>query len=174
MNAAPIRKHAVSKPRGTSENITPVFQPTALKAALHRTIHEADKSVEQLAFECRVSPSYLYRACLEGESGCRFPLDLALPLMRATGDYRLLDYLVSECDRATVKLPRVRRLKRKDPQVINEIAGNFNGAMSGVLEFFARPDRQKRTAIQQALHGHLCEVISLMKAVADFHQGELF
>lgn len=62
-----------------------------LKTSLYLTVHGGKKSVEQIADECGITANYLYRACLEGESGCRFPLDLLLPLMQATGDYRVLD-----------------------------------------------------------------------------------
>lgn len=170
---APIRKHAVARPAGAIEDLPVVFQTTPLKAALHRTIHEAEKSVEQIAWECRISPSYLYRSCLEGESGCRFPLDLAVPLMTATGDYRLLDHLNGACDRASLKLPRVRRLKRSDPQVVNEITGNFNDAMAGVLAYFAKPDQAQTAEVVAKLRRHVSEVLMLTRAVAECHQGEL-
>jgi hypothetical protein len=173
MTSQPLRKHAVSRPHGTTEELPAVFNGSPLKAALHRTVHESEKSVEQLAFECRISPSYLYRACLEGESGCRFPLELTVPLMKATGDFRLLEFLNGACDRTAVKLPRVRRLKRNDPQVCNEISGNFNGVMGGVLAYFAAPDREKIPELIDALRRHLSDITSLARAVATYHQGEL-
>ena len=145
-----------------------------LKSQLYFTVHGAKKSVQQLADEMGISASYLYRACLENdESGCRFPLDLLLALMNATGDYRILEHLNARCNRITVSLPRVGRLKKKDPQVINEIHGKFNAVMARVLEFYANPQRDQIPEIERALHDHLCEVAALRRSVADFHQGEL-
>jgi len=145
-----------------------------LKTDLYLTVHSASKSVEQIADEIGISASYLYRACLEGESGCRFPLDLLLPLMHSTGDYRLLDDLNARANRITVALPRVARLKLKDAEVVNEITGNFQQAMSAVLKFFRKPDRAAIPALAEQLHTHLCEVASLNRAVKNFHQKELF
>jgi len=145
-----------------------------LKSTLYLTVHGAEKSVEQLADEMGISASYLYRACLEGESGCRFPLDLIIPLMQATGDYRVLDHLNARCGRVTTSLGRVGKLKRKDPQVVNEIQKNFNAVMAMVLEFFEQPDRAKVPEITHSLQKHLCEVAALKRTVGEFHQGDLF
>ncbi len=145
-----------------------------LKTDLYLTVHQSSKSVEQIADAIGVSASYLYRACLEGESGCRFPLELLLPLMQATGDYRLLDHLNARSERITVKIPRVSRLKKKDPRVVNEISQHFNDAMADVLKFFEKPDRAAVPEIADKLHRHLCEVASLSRTVKNFHQKELF
>jgi len=145
-----------------------------LKSTLYTTVHGSKKSVEQLADEIGVSPSYLYRACLDGESGCRFPLDLLIPLMNAAGDYSVLEHLNSRCDRLTASMPRVARLKRKDAEAVNEISGNFNAVMAQVLKFFAKPDQSHADAIGQALHRHLCEVAALGRAVKTFTQKEMF
>lgn len=145
-----------------------------LKTQLYFTVHGASKSVQQLADEMGISASYLYRACLDNdESGCRFPLDLLLALLNATGDYRILDHLNARCNRITVSLPRVGRLKKKEPQVINEVTRNFHDVMGRVLEFYQNPDRSKIPELSAALHQHLCEVAALKRSVADFHQGEL-
>jgi hypothetical protein len=145
-----------------------------LKNQIYFTVHGAKKSVQQLADEIGISASYLYRASLESdESGCRFPLDLLLPLMHAAGDYRILDHLTNRCGRVTTSLPRVAKLKRKDPQTINEIQRNFNAVMAKVLEFYQNPERTRISEIEAELHAHLCEVAALKRSVADFHQGEL-
>jgi hypothetical protein len=144
-----------------------------LKTQLHFTVHGARKSVPELADEIGVSASYLYRACTEGESGCKFPLELLIPLMQASGDYALLDHLNARCGRITTSLPRVGRLKRKDPQVVNEIERKFHEVMAAVLKFFEAPDQANVPAITAALHAHLCEVAALKRTVADFQQQEL-
>jgi hypothetical protein len=145
-----------------------------LKTDLYLTVHSCSKSVDQIADECGISASYLYRACNEGESGCRFPLELLLPLMQATGDYRLLDHLNARAERITVRLPRVSRLKKKDPKAVNEITKHFTDAMSDVLKFFDNPDRAALPVLKEKLHKHLCEVAALNHAVNNFHQKELF
>jgi hypothetical protein len=145
-----------------------------LKTKLHLTVHSSSKSVEEIADDCGISSSYLYRACLDGESGCRFPLELLIPLMLSTGDYRILDHLNARCNRVTTNLPRVAKLKKKDPTVVNEIGRNFNAVMALVLEFYETPDREKVPALELKLHQHLCEVAALKRSVKDFHQQEMF
>lgn len=144
-----------------------------LKTALHFTIHGSRKSVPEIADACGISASYLYRACLDGDSGCRFPLDLLLPLMQATGDYSVLDHINARVGRITISMPRVGKLKRKDPQVVNEIHGRFNAAMADLLRFFQDPDPAAVPTLEAALHAHLCEVVAIKRAVKDFQQGDL-
>lgn len=145
-----------------------------LKAQLYFTVHSAPQSAAQLADRVGVSVSYLYRSVLEGDSSCRFPLDLLIPLMEATGDYRVLDHLNARCGRVTTKLPRVGRLKKKDPRTINEISRHFNEVMGAVLEFFENPDPTHVPQIEANLHKHLCEVAALKRTVKEFQQKELF
>lgn len=146
-----------------------------LKTSLHLTVHGSKKSVEELADKMGISASYLYRACLDGESGCRFPLDLLIPLMQATGDYSVLDHLNARSERITVSLPRVRKMKRKDPEVVNTIQANFNDAFALFYKFWSDPSRQvDRDALLQALHKHQCDVEAMKRSVRDFDQGDLF
>jgi len=145
-----------------------------LKSSLYVTVHGAEKSVEQLADEIGVSASYLYRACLDGESGCRFPLDLLLPLMQATKDYRVLEHLNARAGKLTVDSPRVGRLKKRDPQTLNQISGNFAAVMAKLIEFFDEPYPGLAETITCDLHKHLCEVVAMKRAVAEYQQGDLF
>jgi hypothetical protein len=144
-----------------------------LKAVLYFVVHGAKKSVAQIADDCGISQSYLYRACLEGEAGCRFPLELLLPLMQSTGDFALLDHLNARAGRITVSLPRVAKLKKKDPQAINDIARNFNAAMAKLLAFYDSPDPAQQADIEADLHRHLCEIAAMKRSVKDFKQGDL-
>ena len=94
--------------------------------------------------------------------------------MQSTGDYRLLDHLNARTGRITASVPRVARLKKKDPKVVNEISGNFNAAMGELLKFFENPDRAAIPGIVEKLHKHMCEVAAVSQAVRNFHQKELF
>ncbi len=145
-----------------------------LKTSLYLTIHGSKKSVEQIADECGITANYLYRSCLEGESGCRFPLDLLLPLMQATGDYQVLDHINRRTGRVTASAPRVRALKKKDANTVNEIQRNFNEAFSQFLKFWSTGDISMKRELVNTLHKHQCDVEAMKRAVADFEQGDLF
>lgn len=145
-----------------------------LKSVLYFSVHGSSKSVEELADALGVSASYIYKSCLDGQSGSRFPLDLLIPLMEATGDYSVLDHLNARCGRVTASVPRVAKLKLRDPHVITEVQRHFNATMAEVLEFFSNPRPKKIAQVLKALHTHLCEVAALMRAVKDFNQREMF
>ncbi len=144
-----------------------------LKTELYQTVHKARLSVEQLAELLNVSASYLYRSVLEGDSGCRFPVDLLLPLMHATKDFRVLDLLNRRCDRVTAKLPRIRKAKTNATLVAGEVQRNFSTLMVEILQYFAEPDEAKVAEIEERIHAHVGEMLTLRKAVQTYKQREL-
>lgn len=83
--------------------------PRSLKEALYETIHGYRHGVEALAEELNMTKSYLYRSALpdedERDSGVRFPLKQLIPLTRATGDFRVLNYIERSLHRITVPYP---------------------------------------------------------------------
>jgi hypothetical protein len=80
----------------------------SLKEALHNTIHRNRRSVAELADAAGMSDNYLYRSALpagpEGgsDSGCRFPLEKLIPLLRAADDLQVLDYIERQLGRVAV------------------------------------------------------------------------
>ena len=71
----------------------------------------------QLAEEVGMSPSYLTRSALPDKddaddpglaTGCRFPLKKLIPLIRASSDFRLLDYIERSLGRVAFSVPRNR------------------------------------------------------------------
>jgi hypothetical protein len=145
----------------------------ALKKHLWGTIHSNKMSVESIAFELGVSPSYLYRAALPGQSGCRFPLDLLLNLMRVTGDYRVLEFVAGEANRCLITMRQVRKVKAGDAAFINAMTRTFNEAMAGLLECFETPAYPAEDLLA-LLYKHLCDVAAMRRAVASRRQRELF
>ncbi|MEI6125370.1 MAG: phage regulatory CII family protein [Pseudomonadota bacterium] len=88
---------------------------STLKEALYLTIHNTPGTpLKQIAEELNMSQSYLTRAALpdqddcETGTGCRFPLERLIPLVRCTGDYGVLDYIEEQLGRVAVKLPSVK------------------------------------------------------------------
>lgn len=145
----------------------------ALKKHLYATIHGSGKSVEQLAFELGISPSYLYRAVLPGEAGCRFPLELLPALMSATGDYRVLEYLAAETNRVVVTMRRVKQLKALEPTVVTRLSQQFADCMVQLIQSFDAPQEDAEELLAR-LYRHLCDVASIRLAVRDRRQRELF
>lgn len=81
----------------------------SLKDALYKTIHNCKLPIEALAEEVGMAASYLYRSALPDPdtdgtdaSGVRFPLKKVIPLIRATGDFQVMDYLERTLGRVAV------------------------------------------------------------------------
>jgi hypothetical protein len=104
-----------------------------LKKVLYDTVHRRKgKTVEALANELGVSPNYLYRSCLpidDNGSGCRFPLELLVPLMSATGDYSVLRYLAHRTGHVVYRIPRSRRRTAADLNDHQKTLTDYFGAL---------------------------------------------
>jgi hypothetical protein len=109
----------------------------SLKKVLYDTVHRrTGKTVEALADELGVSQNYLYRSCLpidDRSSGCRFPLELLIPLMNSTGDYRVLKYLAHRTGHVVYRIPRNRQRTAADLNTHQKTFAEYFGAL---LQFF--------------------------------------
>ena len=82
-----------------------------IKECLYDTIHRNKKPLKLIAEEIGISESYLTRSALpdteesDTGTGCRFPLKKLVPLIRATGDYSVLDNIEHNLGRFGVALP---------------------------------------------------------------------
>ncbi len=87
--------------------------PLMIKDAVYQMIHRHPVlSVEAIAEQLGIAPSYLYRAATPdpemagpNASGVRFPLKLAVPLTKITGNFLLLDTMERLCNRVAVTIP---------------------------------------------------------------------
>jgi len=82
-----------------------------LKECLYKTIHRNRKPLKAIAEEIGMAESYLTRSALpdleesETGTGCRFPLKKLIPLIHATGDYCVLEFIEQALGRMSVALP---------------------------------------------------------------------
>lgn len=90
------------------------YQPRTLKEALYNTIHRnPELGVGAIAEQLNMAESYLYRSALPDQdtdgpnaSGVRFPLKQLIPLIKATGDYQVLDHIENCLGRVAIHVPR--------------------------------------------------------------------
>lgn len=88
-----------------------------LKEALYNTIHRHPRlSVEAIAEQLDMAPSYLYRAATPdpdtdgpNASGVRFPLKQLIPLVRATDDFQSLDFIERSLGRVAIPVERLQK-----------------------------------------------------------------
>jgi hypothetical protein len=85
---------------------------STLKDCLYATIHRNRKPLKAIAEELGMSENYLTRSALpdleesETGSGCRFPLKKLVPLIRATGDFSVLDHIEDSLGRVAIPIPK--------------------------------------------------------------------
>ena len=171
---SPIPKHAPGRALPATETQPAVFHDSPLRHELHRTLHEAKLSTEELAWRLGLSPSYLYRAVLTTTSAVRFPADLLAELMRQCGDYRTLEYLARECGYIAVPVAKIRRAKKTPAEVGNETAAGFHAWIADLMAFFSRPEHSAAAAIRGRLRRQLADLAVLDQAIQTFAQMELF
>lgn len=145
-----------------------------LRTCLKKTILGATKSVAQIADDMGCSDSLLYRYGLDGDSAATFPLDRLLPLLNSTDDDRLLHHVANRRGYVLVKLRRVSALKKKDPEVINEIQARFSRILSDFISHTANATNAETLALLDQINHHLTDMASMRRAVKDYKQGDLF
>ena len=138
----------------------------SLKKVLYNTVHRrTGKTVEALADELGISPSYLYRACLPTDgngSGCRFPLELLIPLMNATGDHSVLKHLAHRTGHAVYRVPRGRLRSAAD---LNDHQRALADYFASLLKFFG--GELDRDECLEHLQRVLEEVAGFKQAIED-------
>jgi len=145
----------------------------SLQTTLYQAVHGSKLSVDELADAIGVGPSSLYRAVLEGDSGCKFDVQWLLPLMQATGDFRALDLLCHRANSLRVKMPRVKRWKRMDPEASHALLKVFTALIGLLLEYFDSPDSEKLEDLEAKIHEMVSDLLALRKALEGFDQMEL-
>jgi hypothetical protein len=99
------------KENGINEYFRGEFFMTTLKDCLYKTIHRNKKPLKAIAEEIEMAESYLTRSALpdpdecETGTGCRFPLKKLIPLVHATGDFSVLDFIERSLGRVAFSLP---------------------------------------------------------------------
>ena len=76
-----------------------------LRDALHETVHNGGVPIKQLHERLGISYSYLASAANPNLEEFNFQLRHLMPLINATGNYAVLDYLENACGRVAFALP---------------------------------------------------------------------
>jgi hypothetical protein len=144
-----------------------------LKDNLYRTIHRNKKPLKVIAEEIGMSENYLTRAALPDSeesdtgTGCRFPLNKLIPLIKATDDYGVLDFVEKELGRVGVVLPNHKQKTVKDICRLTMKAVREFGEFVGEIEKSLGDqtlDEKEYERIQQEGYQAMQIISSLMSA----------
>lgn len=145
-----------------------------IKSLLYKTIHRSKKSAAQIADEIGISYSYLCRAGLPtDENGCRFPVELLVPLMKSAGNYDLLKHIAGLSGYLSVKIPHAFKDKKDEVSAVNNYNQACSDAAKDMMDFFMHPSDFK---IQQTINSlqRVMEISAgLQKRIKNFNQTEL-
>jgi len=127
-----------------------------IKECLYDTIHRNKKPLKLIAEEIGMSENYLTRSALpdqeesETGTGCRFPLKKLIPLIRATGDFSVLDNIEHNLGRFGVALP---------PPVAAPTADICRLTMKSMVEFGELVENVERAIADNKIKPKECEQI---------------
>jgi hypothetical protein len=111
-----------------------------LKDSLYKTIHRNAKPLKVIAEEIGMSENYITRAALPDSeesdtgTGCRFPLNKLIPLIKATGDFAVLDWIERDLGRVGVVIPAHKQKTVKDVCHLTMDAVNKFGILAGEVK----------------------------------------
>ncbi|MGK9367549.1 phage regulatory CII family protein [Melioribacter sp. Ez-97] len=135
--------------------------PRSLKEALYNTIHRNKKSINEIAEECSCSASVLYRYCADEDttSYADFPLRRLIPLLNATNDDSILDYLEARRGRIAFRIPKVAIKKMDEGVIVEEYQKATIEAVAALRKFLSEPNKKNFDIVEDAL-------INCMKSTA--------
>lgn len=149
-------------------------QNKPIKTILYETIHRNKKSVEQIADEIGISANYLYRAGLPlDESGVKFPLDYLVPLMKATGNYAILEKIAWICGFLLVKEPKVKIPKIEEAELIADYQDATTLAVRCLKKFLDKPNEEHFNEVIDALQLVMTKSAEAKKYCNKHYSGQL-
>jgi hypothetical protein len=154
---------------------------TTLKDCLYKTIHRNNKPLKVIAEEIGMSENYLTRAALPDSeesdtgTGCRFPLNKLISLIKATGDFGVLDWIERNLGRVGVVLPNhkhktvkdICRLTMKAVKEFGEFVGEIEKSLSDQTL-----DQKEYERIQEEGYQAMQVISSLMSACKPNEKGK--
>ncbi len=145
--------------------------PDSLKQATLQTL-ELDKpskdrkfSIEEIADECNVDPTYPYRWAAEPGSSSYAPLTVEKLriLLDKTKDYSILDYLERRCGRLAIPLPKGILPKTDENDLLDGYRELQVNVLSAIKEFFKQPSKDNKNKVDSLLNETMKYTASIQK-----------
>jgi len=151
---------------------TSTFNPSqTLTDVIWQTVNRGELTPEQLQDEIDYSASALKRAGLDGESGAGFNLRKLIPLMKAQGDYRILEFLSYRCGMILIPIPKSGRGKKDRITSVAEYQKITAEAVQALVNFIEKGATQSE--VEDILHRALKGTAEMIEDVKSGNQIEL-
>jgi hypothetical protein len=119
-----------------------------LTEAIWETVNRGRFTPEQLEDDIGYSASSLKRAGLDGESGAGLNIRKLIPLMKAQGDYTILEHLAHHCGFILTPFPRGGKSKKERISSVSEYQVLVTAATNVLVKFINQGSSQEE-AIEQ-------------------------
>jgi len=142
-----------------------------LTEAIWQTVNRGRLTPEQLEDEIDYSASALKRAGLDGESGAGFNLRKLVPLMKAQGDFTIIEHLAHRCGFLLITIPRGGKSKQSRVTSIAEYQKLTAVAVDALVKYNSESMSQTETV--DNLHSMLKGTAEMIEDVKQGNQIEL-
>ncbi len=139
-----------------------------LRDALHETVHNGGVPIKQLHERLGISYSYLANAANPNLEEFNFQLRHLMPLINATGNYAVLDYLENACGRVAFSLPEVGKDNLEITQGLLELVGRMGDLSHEMRNILADGliEEHEYRRVEPVFFDLLREIASLMASTA--------
>jgi len=133
------------------------------------------KGREQIADELGVGYSNFSRMLNPNDEGARFPAELLIPVMKATGNYSPLKHIAARTGHLVINVKRLRVPKGQagERDVQMALHETFNSLMKHIMDFMKEPSLKTKEKLLKALDAHLGEGVAARKKFEKWEQPEL-
>ncbi len=131
------------------------------------------KSREEVADEVGTTYSSFSRMLNPNDDGARFPAELLIPVMKATRNYEPLRHIAARTGHIVINVNKLKVPKGSGADIPNDLQLTFADLTKMLIEFFRKPDIEKKKETMAALDIHLGEAIAARKKVEKWEQPEL-
>lgn len=142
-----------------------------LTEAIWQTVNRGSLTPEQLQDEIDYSASALKRAGLDGESGAGFNLRKLIPLMKAQGDFTILEHLAFHCGMILIPIPKSGKSKKDRMRSVADYQKLAALAVEALLKFIEKGASQEEAL--DVLHRMLKDTAAIMEDIKTGNQIEL-
>jgi len=145
-----------------------------LSEAIYSTVHRSKIEINEIADRIEKSPNLLYKWSYPPESDAHSPMQLKnlLPLIEATGNYSILDYLERMVGRIAIKIPRAAIAKGEETEMVNEYQKKCTTAVGALITFLNSPTKENHNMVESALEGVQKTTVSLSKYCEKKNAGQ--
>jgi hypothetical protein len=147
-----------------------------LEDVVYKTIHKnrKDVSIEDIATATGTGLNHLYRMANKNDT-CNLPAAKLIPIMQATDDFSILEFLARKTGHLCIQAPRGIR-KGTDPKMdLSEYNKEFGELFNDLVDYVCEPSDELLYEIAEKIDKHIGDSVNIKRRCKKhlMHQTEL-